>query len=83
VPATTIVREYPKEWQPGAEPFYPVPAPAAQAAYQRYAQLAEAEPNVSFIGRLATYRYYNMDQVIGMALAEARKLLRLYGCPGK
>jgi UDP-galactopyranose mutase len=83
VPATTIVREFPKDWQPGAEPFYPVPAPAAQAAYQRYAQLAEAEPNVSFIGRLATYRYYNMDQVIGMALAEARKLLRLYGCPGK
>jgi UDP-galactopyranose mutase len=81
VAATTIVREYPKEWQPGDEPFYPVPAPAAHAAYQRYAALAQAEPDVSFIGRLATYRYYNMDQVIGMALAEARKLLSRYSAP--
>jgi UDP-galactopyranose mutase len=81
VAATTLVREYPKEWQPGDEPFYPVPAPAAQAAYQRYAALAAAEPAVSFIGRLATYRYYNMDQVIGMALAEACRLLTRYGSP--
>ena len=79
VAATTIVREYSKEWQRGDEPFYPVPAPAAQAAYQRYATLARAEQNVSFIGRLATYRYYNMDQVVGMALAEARQLLARYG----
>ncbi|MEO0018129.1 MAG: hypothetical protein RLZZ522_1412 [Verrucomicrobiota bacterium] len=81
VAASTIVREFPKEWQRGDEPFYPVPAPAAQAAYQRYAALAQAEPNVSFIGRLATYRYYNMDQVVGMALAEARQLLTRYGSP--
>ncbi len=81
VAATTIVREYPQDWQRGEEPFYPVPAPAAQAAYQRYAALAQAEDNVSFIGRLATYRYYNMDQVIGMALAEARTLLARYGSP--
>lgn len=81
VEATTLVREYPKEWQPGDEPFYPIPAPAAQAAYQRYARLAEAERKVSFIGRLATYRYYNMDQVVGMALAEARKLLDQHGSP--
>jgi UDP-galactopyranose mutase len=79
VAATTIVREFSKEWQRGDEPFYPVPAPAAQAAYQRYATLARAEQNVSFIGRLATYRYYNMDQVVGMALAEARQLLTRYG----
>ena len=81
VAATTIVREFPKEWQRGDEPFYPVPAPAPQAAYQRYAALAQAEQNVSFIGRLATYRYYNMDQVVGMALAEARQLLIRYGSP--
>lgn len=81
VAATTIVREYSKEWQRGDEPFYPVPAPAAQVAYQRYATLARAEQNVSFIGRLATYRYYNMDQVVGMALAEARQLLARYGSP--
>ena len=79
VDATTIVREYPKDWQRGGEPYYPVPAPDALAACQRYARLAEAESNVSFIGRLATYRYYNMDQVIGMALAEAEKLKVRYG----
>ena len=79
VDATTIMREYPKEWQRGEEPYYPIPAPDAHAAYLRYAELAAAEPNVSFIGRLATYRYYNMDQVVGMALAEADKLIRRHG----
>ena len=79
VAATTIVREFPANWRPGDEPFYPVPAPDARAAYQQYARLAEAEERVSFIGRLATYRYYNMDQVVGMALAEADKLLQHYG----
>jgi UDP-galactopyranose mutase len=81
VAASTIVREFPREWQPGNEPFYPVPAPAATAAYRRYAELARLERNVSFIGRLATYRYYNMDQVVGMALAEAANLLDRYGSP--
>lgn len=81
VDATTIIREYPKDWQPGEDPFYPVPAPDAHAAYQRYAKLAAAEPQVSFIGRLATYRYYNMDQVIGMALAEASNLIARYSSP--
>jgi UDP-galactopyranose mutase len=79
VEATTIIREYPKDWQRGEEPFYPVPAPDAHAAYQRYAKLAAAEKHVSFIGRLATYRYYNMDQVVAMALAEAQKLMVRYG----
>ena len=79
VDATTIVREYPKAWQRGEEPYYPIPAPDAHAAYLRYAKLAEAEANVSFIGRLATYRYYNMDQVVGMALTEADRLLRRHG----
>lgn len=79
IAATTIVREFPKDWTPGDEPFYPIPAPEARDAYQRYADLAAAEKNVSFIGRLATYRYYNMDQVTGMALAEAEKLSKRYG----
>lgn len=79
IDATTIVREYPKDWTPGEEPFYPIPAPEARAAYQRYAGLAAAEPATSFIGRLATYRYYNMDQVTGMALAEAEKLISRHG----
>ncbi len=77
--ATTIIREFPKNWTPGDEPFYPIPAPEARAAYQRYSELAAAEPATSFIGRLATYRYYNMDQVTGMALAEADKLISRYG----
>ncbi|MBC8125661.1 MAG: UDP-galactopyranose mutase [Gloeobacteraceae cyanobacterium ES-bin-144] len=72
---TTIVREYPDDFGPGKEPYYPVPAPDAAALYQKYKLLADAESAVSFIGRLATYRYYNMDQVVGMALLEAEKLL--------
>lgn len=79
IDATTIVREYPNEWVPGVEPFYPIPATDAKALYQKYAALAETETGVSFIGRLASYRYYNMDQVVGMALGEAIKLVALYG----
>ena len=73
IPATTIVREYPEEFGPGREPYYPIPAPDAKSLYSKYAELAAAEKNVSFVGRLATYRYYNMDQVVGMALAEFEK----------
>lgn len=79
IDASTIVREFPKDWSAGAEPFYPVPTPDARAAYQQYSALAAAEPNTSFVGRLATYRYYNMDQVTGMAIAEADKLISRYG----
>jgi UDP-galactopyranose mutase len=75
---STIIREFPKDWTPDDEPFYPVPADDAKAAYRRYAELAAAEENTSFIGRLATYRYYNMDQVTGMALAEAERLISRY-----
>lgn len=81
VDATTIVREFPKDWTPGEEPYYPVPAPDSVETYRRYARLAAAEDQVSFIGRLGTYRYYNMDQVTGMALAEAGRLLDRYGHP--
>jgi len=77
-PASTILREFPKDWTPDDEPYYPIPAPDAQAAYQQYAKLAATEPNTSFIGRLATYRYYNMDQVTAMALTEAEKLTTRY-----
>jgi UDP-galactopyranose mutase len=77
--ASTIIREYPVAWMPGDEPYYPVPAPDARTAYQQYADLAAAEPDTSFIGRLASYRYYNMDQVTAMALAEADRLLARFG----
>lgn len=78
IDATTIVREFPQDWTEDGEPYYPVPAPDARATYQRYAELAGREENVSFIGRLASYRYLNMDQVTGMALAEAGKLVGRY-----
>jgi len=74
LPATTIVREYPQDYGPGREPYYPVPAPDARSLYSKYAERAAVEKDISFVGRLATYRYYNMDQVIGMALAEFERL---------
>lgn len=79
IDATTIVREYPQDWFPGREAFYPVPAEDSKAMYARYAELAAREEKVSFIGRLGTYRYYNMDQVTGMALKEAERLASRYG----
>ena len=63
---TSIVREYP---QAEGDPYYPVPRTENEALYQRYKALALQEENVSFVGRLAQYRYYNMDQVVGAALA--------------
>jgi len=74
LPVTTIVREYPENYLPGREPYYPIPAPDAQAIYEKYAARAKLENGLSFIGRLAAYRYYNMDQIVGMALAEFDRL---------
>ncbi|HEV7406217.1 MAG TPA: UDP-galactopyranose mutase [Chthoniobacteraceae bacterium] len=74
LPVTTIVREYPQDYGPGREPYYPVPTDGSKELYRKYAERAEAEQGVSFVGRLATYRYYNMDQVVGMALAEFERL---------
>jgi len=74
LPSTTIVREYPQDFGPGREPYYPIPAPDARALYSKYAERAALEKDVTFVGRLATYRYYNMDQIVGMALAEFDRL---------
>ena len=74
LPATTIVREYPEDFGPGKEPYYPVPCPHSKEIYSRYAQLAAAEERTCFVGRLARYRYYNMDQVVAMALKQFRKI---------
>ncbi|MBR0656833.1 UDP-galactopyranose mutase [Plastoroseomonas arctica] len=57
------------------DPYYPVPNPKNHELYKRYEMLADAEPSVTFLGRLGTYRYMNMDQVVGQALATARRLL--------
>jgi UDP-galactopyranose mutase len=56
------------------DPYYPIPRPENAALYKRYEELAEAEKDVWFVGRLATYRYYNMDQVVGQALATFRRI---------
>lgn len=69
---TSIVREYP---QADGDPYYPVPREENEALFKRYEELAKSERNVTFVGRLAQYRYYNMDQVVGAALAAARKLI--------
>ncbi len=71
-PRTTITYEYPRA---DGDPYYPVPRPENQALFKMYEALALATPNVTFVGRLATYRYYNMDQVAGQALATYRKLV--------
>lgn len=76
LPVTTIVREYPQDFVPGREPYYPIPAPDSKKIYDRYAALAAQEPAVTFVGRLATYRYYNMDQIVGMALAEFDRIAK-------
>lgn len=76
IPVTTVVREYPEKFTKGTEPYYPIPTPEYAALYKKYAERAEAEKNVHFVGRLATYRYYNMDQVIGMALTEFEKICK-------
>ena len=75
---TTIVREYPDDYAPGKEAYYPIPTPETAALYRRYAEKAAELRNVSFVGRLATYRYYNMDQVVGMALTEFDKFNKGY-----
>ena len=74
LPATTIVREYPQAHTPDSEPYYPIPADEAKAMYQQYAELATQEKHVTFVGRLANYRYLNMDQVVGMALKQYENL---------
>jgi UDP-galactopyranose mutase len=69
--ATTIVREFP---QATGDPYYPIPRPENAARYERYRALADASPDVHFVGRLATYKYYNMDQVVAQALATFRRI---------
>lgn len=77
VEATTIVREYPAHYEETGEPFYPIPAPETKLLHSRYMKLAENQDHVTFVGRLARYQYYNMDQVVGMALKTAADLTSL------
>ena len=70
---TSIVREYPSD---RGDPYYPIPRPENEALFKQYEALAQTERAVSFVGRLAQYRYYNMDQVVGAALAAVSRLVK-------
>lgn len=72
-PVTYITKEYSAEWKPGDEAYYPVNNEKNQALYARYAELAKQEKNTIFGGRLAEYKYYDMDDVIESALRTAKK----------
>ena len=73
-PSTVISREYPEEWKPGMEPYYPINDEENEALADQYRALAEAEPDTIFGGRLGTYRYYDMDKVIRLALDTVKNL---------
>jgi UDP-galactopyranose mutase len=72
---TSITYEFPSA---EGDPYYPIPRPENQDLFREYDKLGAQEENVLFVGRLATYRYYNMDQVVGQALATFR---RAFGQP--
>jgi UDP-galactopyranose mutase len=69
---TTVVYEYPKA---AGDPYYPVPRRENGELYRKYQMLASATPHVHFAGRLGTYKYYNMDQVVAQALKLYAKLV--------
>ena len=70
-PVTTITYEYPSAV---GDPYYPIPRPENQELFKKYEALGDETEGVTFVGRLATYRYYNMDQIVGQALATFRRM---------
>jgi UDP-galactopyranose mutase len=70
-PKTSIVYEFPRA---EGDPYYPVPRPENQELYKKYKDLADSTVGVHFVGRLATYKYYNMDQVTAQALATFKRI---------
>lgn len=72
-PQTAIVYEYPRA---EGDPYYPVPRPENAEVYKKYQQLAATMTNTYFVGRLATYKYYNMDQVVAQALTTFKKIMQ-------
>ncbi len=75
-PNTVVTREYPTEWKPGDEAYYPVNDEKNQKLYEEYRGLANMQEKVLFGGRLGEYKYYDMDQVIASALALLRKCMK-------
>lgn len=72
-PVTYVTKEYPTDWKPGEEAYYPVNDDMNQTLYHQYEKLAKEERNVIFGGRLAEYRYYDMDDVIASALTAVKQ----------
>ena len=70
-PKTSITYEFPAA---EGDPYYPIPRPENQELFKKYEALGDATEGVTFVGRLATYRYYNMDQIVGQALATFRRM---------
>jgi UDP-galactopyranose mutase len=68
---TSISYEFPQD---DGDPYYPIPRPENAALYKQYEALAREQGDVTFVGRLGTYKYYNMDQVVGQALATYRRM---------
>jgi len=74
---SNVVREYPDRYVPGkSEPYYPIPAPAEEQQADLYRQAGAEERDVTFLGRMATYRYLNMEQAVTLALHKADELRR-------
>lgn len=71
---TIITREYPQDWNENLEPYYPVNDEVNNTIYNAYKKIAEALQNVIFGGRLAEYKYYDMHQIVGSALAKMKKI---------
>jgi UDP-galactopyranose mutase len=81
-PFSNLVREYPTPYVAGvSEPYYPIPGPDIERQAQQYREIAAQEKNVTFLGRMATYRYLNMDQVAAFALQKAGQLKQAHGWP--
>lgn len=78
LPKTIISREYSSEWKPGDEPYYPVNDAKNSLLYSEYKKLADIEGKVIFGGRLGEYKYYDMNQVIHVALEAVHKELKIY-----
>ena len=74
-PVTYVTKEYPTDWKPGDEAYYPVNDEKNQKLYAQYTELAKKENNVIFGGRLAEYKYYDMDDVIKRALDVVKRIL--------
>jgi UDP-galactopyranose mutase len=70
-PKTSIVFEFPRS---EGDPYYPIPRKQNSELYAQYKMLADTTPGVHFVGRLATYKYYNMDQVVAQSLKTYSKI---------